>query len=127
MNRFPRAARLLSPPQFKRVLEAGRRRRASSFTGIELPNASGQPRLGITASKKSLRRAVDRNRFKRAVRESFRRAPGLPACDVVIMATPAALKTSSEALTAELGQYWDRLRERWLPSSSSSSADTSAS
>lgn len=127
MNRFPRTARLLRPPDYKRVLDSGRRRRSASFTGIEVPSAGNQPRLGITASKKALRRAIDRNRFKRLVRESFRLASGLPSCDVVIMATPAALKTSSANLAMELRLYWDRLRERWLHSSSSSSADTSGS
>lgn len=122
MSGFPRSARLLRPADFKQVLEGGKRRRSTSFTGIERASSVGEARLGITASKKSLRRSIDRNRFKRIVRESFRLAPALPAFDVVIMATPAARSTDRRALATELRDYWIRLRDRWPPSSSSSSA-----
>jgi ribonuclease P protein component len=37
-----------------------------------LAKPCGPPRLGIVASKKALRRAIDRNRAKRLVRETFR-------------------------------------------------------
>ena len=49
------------------------------------PNAAGFPRLGMIVAKRLLGRAVDRNRVKRCVRESFRLAlPELPACDFVV-------------------------------------------
>ncbi|MGQ0621430.1 MAG: ribonuclease P protein component [Panacagrimonas sp.] len=128
MSGFPRSARLLRPADFKRVLEGGKRRRSTSFTGIERKSVvGGEARLGITASKKALRRSIDRNRFKRIVRESFRLAQGLPACDVVIMATPAARSTDRLVLAAELRDYWIRLRDRWPPSSFSSSVAISDS
>ena len=45
----------------------------------------GIPRLGIVVSKKNLPRAVDRNAFKRMVREAFReRQSGLVPCDMLI-------------------------------------------
>jgi ribonuclease P protein component len=43
------------------------------------------PRLGVVVSSRFLPRAVDRNQFKRIVREAFRtRRAELPACDVLI-------------------------------------------
>ena len=49
------------------------------------PNQVGFPRLGMIVAKRVLTRAVDRNRVKRCVRESFRLAlPELPACDYVV-------------------------------------------
>ena len=48
-------------------------------------NQLGHPRLGMIVAKRLLGRAVDRNRFKRCVRESFRLLlPELPACDFVV-------------------------------------------
>lgn len=49
------------------------------------PNRVGFPRLGMIIAKRVLVRAVDRNRVKRCVRESFRLIlPELPACDFVV-------------------------------------------
>jgi ribonuclease P protein component len=49
------------------------------------PNQVGYPRLGMVVAKRLLARAVDRNRVKRCVRESFRQVlPDLPACDFVV-------------------------------------------
>lgn len=42
------------------------------MTAFVRPNDCGQHRLGITASRKMARRAVDRNRVKRLLRETFR-------------------------------------------------------
>lgn len=49
------------------------------------PNQVGHARLGMIVAKRLLARAVDRNRVKRCVRESFRQVlPELPACDFVV-------------------------------------------
>ena len=42
------------------------------MTAFVRPNDSGRHRLGITASKRVSRLAVDRNRMKRLLREMFR-------------------------------------------------------
>jgi len=43
-----------------------------SLTVLARQNDLGHPRLGLAISKKSAKRAVDRNRIKRVFRESFR-------------------------------------------------------
>lgn len=49
------------------------------------PAATDDARLGLVVGKKLLKRAVDRNRFKRVLREQFRlRRAGLPACDLIV-------------------------------------------
>lgn len=119
MTGFPRAARLLKPLEFKRVISGGRKRRSSSFTAYEMAGEAGSARLGLTVSRKAMPRSVDRNRFKRIAREAFRSAASLPSCDVVIMATATARTIERRQLAAELGDYWKRMRERWPASSSS--------
>ena len=91
----------------------GRRRRSTSFTAFELSGQGQSARVGLTVSRKSLPRSIDRNRFKRIVRETFRAALPLPCCDVVIMAATGARTTDRRQLAAELHEYWRRLRERW--------------
>ncbi len=51
------------------------------------PRAEGfsEARLGLVVGKKLVKRAVDRNRVKRVIREEFRRCrPNLPPVDLVV-------------------------------------------
>lgn len=100
-------------------MSGGRKRRSSSFTAYEMAGEAESARLGLTVSRKAMPRSVDRNRFKRIVREAFRGTTSLPTCDVVIMATATARTIERRQLAAELGDYWKKMRERWPVSSSS--------
>lgn len=57
---------------FQRVYRSGKRYDGHLLTAFVLPNSLTQHRLGITASRKALGKAVDRNRAKRLLREAFR-------------------------------------------------------
>lgn len=69
---FPKAARLRNPSEFRLVYSSGKRYDGRLMTAFVRPNDLAQNRLGITASRKVSRRAVERNRLKRLLRESFR-------------------------------------------------------
>lgn len=70
---------------FDRVFADSQRARTDYVLVMVRPNTAGLPRLGMIVAKRLLKRAVDRNRVKRCVRESFRLAlPELPACDFVV-------------------------------------------
>lgn len=87
--RFPLARRRLRQADFARVYRLGRRAQGAGFTVVLVENGLPVARLGLSVSKKHARRAVDRNRSRRILREAFRLALAeLPAgLDVVLIAT----------------------------------------
>ena len=87
--RFPRGARLTRKPEFDHVFRTPLQRlRSGPLRLIAAENRMCVSRLGVVAPRRVLRRAIDRNRAKRQIRESFRHARGrLPTWDIVIVVT----------------------------------------
>lgn len=80
-----RDARLVNKADFDRVFAENQRARTDYVMVMARPNVVGHPRLGMVIPKRVLGRAVDRNRMKRCIRESFRQVRAeLPACDFVV-------------------------------------------
>jgi ribonuclease P protein component len=63
---------LRSRNDFQIVYRKGRRFEGLLMTAFVLPNGLSHHRLGVTASRKALGKAVQRNRAKRLLRETFR-------------------------------------------------------
>jgi ribonuclease P protein component len=116
-ERFPKRLRLLRPGEFQRVMSE----RVSATDGVlrmfAAGNELGHPRLGLTASRRS-GGAVERNRWKRTVREAFRLAQGdLPDLDIVCvmrkMPTPTlqSMMASLRRLSARAHSKIERRRQ----------------
>jgi len=69
---LPKSARVRKPGEFRRVYAEGKRFEGRFMTVFIIPSANDVQRLGITASKKAVGNAVERNRAKRLLREAFR-------------------------------------------------------
>jgi len=108
---LPREARLRRAGDFAALRHASGRFGGRCFSVRYRPNGLDHPRLGLAISKRVSKRAVDRNRLKRLVRESFRRVrQELPAMDLMVMARDLATGLPGPELLAELDGLWKRLR-----------------
>ena len=109
---FPRCVRLTRGVEFQRVFQQGKRLHANGLNARAAANTVGFPRLGMAIAKKALRRAHERNRIRRLVRESFRHHQStLPAVDLVIMCRSEVLTMSNFELFQQLEGLWLRLHK----------------
>lgn len=69
---LPKENRLQKRRDFLRVYAEGKRFEGRLMHAFVLPLSVNQHKIGITASKKAIGKAVDRNRAKRLLREAFR-------------------------------------------------------
>lgn len=101
--RFPRSARLTAASDYAAAFKSGQRHSDPLFA-LHWRRDSGVPaRLGLAVSRKVDRRAVVRNRIKRALRQQFRllRAE-LADGDYVFVARAPAAAATAPALAAAM-------------------------
>jgi ribonuclease P protein component len=107
---FPRRVRLTEPRQYKAVFAGARRLGDRNITVLALPNGLDHPRLGLAIARKTANRAVDRNRIKRLVRESFRQQQHLlGGYDLVVISKPGIVHADNDALRRSIENQWRRL------------------
>jgi ribonuclease P protein component len=111
--KFSRQSRLLKPAEFKLVFQQAIRSGDDYFKILARENGKQRHRLGMAVSKKACVRAVDRNRIKRIIRESFRtQMPGSGTekpLDFVVLPSAGAADQSNKALNESLSSHWERL------------------
>lgn len=114
---FGKQHRLLTPREFKAVFD-GALFKAShrSLLLLAIPSAdsatpSGSPaRLGLVVAKKHARHAVQRNRLKRLLRDSFRHHKAeLAGLDIVALVKPGLWQMQNPAIRAVIEEQWARL------------------
>lgn len=108
---FGRNRRLLDSAQFKRVFESNDKVGDRFWTMLYRTNDSSGARLGMAVAKKRAKRAVDRSRLRRLVRESFR-LQNLPSVDIVVMPKDVSVTATNQDLLTSLNKQWSRIAER---------------
>ena len=108
--RFSRSDRLISKHDFQAVFAKPTKITRKHFVALSCPNLFGHARLGISISKQNVKRAVDRNRLRRIVRESFRHHKNtLKKLDIVLILRSECTPLSKKALREIIDSLWSDL------------------
>lgn len=112
-ERFRAHMRLRHSKEFEEVFRRSQRSTDKWVTVLARRNGKDSARLGLAISKKCARKAVDRNRIKRMVRESFRHnIECLRGLDLVIVGRKRPEKGDLCVFTQSLRHHWRVLSER---------------
>lgn len=103
-RRLRRTQRIRSSLTFEAIFKAGVRFAGRSMVLWVQRTEEEYTRLGVVAARRTFRRAVDRNRAKRRLREAFRRNRFRlnSGADVVLLARHAVLEMNFAALEQDL-------------------------
>lgn len=108
---FSKEQRLLNSKDYTHVFTASERKSSDSyFTVLRRFSLSEKySRLGVVVAKKNIRRAHERNRVKRLIRESFRYYQWPNSYDVVVLAKHSAQYVDNRVLFKSLLRHWERI------------------
>jgi len=105
--------RLLNAAEFEHVFKHAERSSSKALTVLARPSGRQQARLGLAVPRRQIRKAVERNRVKRLVRESFRHHQAmLEGLDVVVLVRGPLAEKNSERVFLCLEDHWQRISRR---------------
>jgi ribonuclease P protein component len=110
---FTKASRLLGPSQFGKVFQKADYKLSTSTLLMLGSKSTLSPRLGIVVAKKNVKSAVQRNRLKRIIRESFRlRQEDFDTIDLVILVRQGLDKMNNNEIFVQVNNLFDELKSK---------------
>lgn len=107
---FRKPSRLLGPAQYRTVFQQADFKMSAASILMFVARSALPPRLGIIVAKKNVKSAVQRNRLKRIIRESFRlRQEEFGTIDLVVLATQGLDKVSNREALIQINLLFDEL------------------
>ena len=114
---FQKDQRLLNAHQYKNVFDnVDCKQSGKYFTFLSTSSQQAKHRLGLIIAKKHIPLAVNRNKIKRAIRESFRQKLNheivntqMTSFDVIVLAKSSVAQLDNAQLNEELRKQWLRL------------------
>ncbi|MEE2027708.1 Ribonuclease P protein component [Shewanella oneidensis] len=105
---------MLTPAQFKSVFSNPIKASSAEITLLAIPNSEQHPRLGLTVAKRYVKRANQRNRIKRVIRDSFRlNQHNIPHLDIVVLVRNGVMEMENAELNKLIEKLWRKLSRRY--------------
>ncbi|QQD18295.1 ribonuclease P protein component [Spongiibacter nanhainus] len=113
-HRFGKSLRLLNASDYQAVFDQSRLKVSNAeLLFLARHNSLPHPRLGLVIAKRNVRLAVERNRVKRVVRETFRQQQHhLVGIDVIVLARRGVDKLDNQRLHDMCLSLWRQLEKR---------------
>lgn len=111
---FPKASRLLNACDYDSVFANNQYKVANRhFLILASSQQNSGSRLGIVIAKKNISLAVQRNRIRRLIRESFRQNTGsIASLDIVVLVRKGADKIRNPEVFESLNKLWRDLESK---------------
>ncbi len=114
MNGFDRSCRLVSSADFSYVFSKPTKVADNCFVILASSSSCQRSRLGLAVAKKQAKLAVQRNRLKRLIRESFRNYHfSHKPMDCVVLIKHQTQKVDNQSLFKKLDKLWLKLEQRF--------------
>jgi ribonuclease P protein component len=107
---FHKRARLRTTKEFQQTYKVARKFKYDGVTVFANRNNLTHARLGLSIAKRQIPRAVDRNRIKRIIRESFRlKQAELSNLDIIVTVYSSLLQPDHVGIKSCLNVLWSKL------------------
>lgn len=108
--RFPRSHRLITKAEFKTVFDEPLKVSQRCFMILFRSNEKKHARIGIIVGKRVANSAVDRNRIRRVIRDSFRlNQEKLAGLDIVVIARQQCDTLTKSKIRKGIDDLWVKL------------------
>lgn len=110
MYEFSRKNRLRAKRDFQSVFAKPFKLSRKYLVILYRSNQQPDARLGIVLNKRYLKKAVERNQFRRIIRESFRHAKeDLKGLDILVLIRSECTPLDKKALRTDIDKLWQEL------------------
>jgi ribonuclease P protein component len=101
--------RLKRPEEYKKVFASKRRSSDKFLLFLATSNGLNRSRLGLAVPKKHIHSAVERNRLKRIIRESFRLKQDLLNGNDIVVVVRNKLDVNKKGIESILSKHWNKV------------------